>query len=208
MRIVRADAFFDLFCLCRLSGCLCLDCCLTRKCHPRNTCRTPLPFVGQSSLRWGGGPVHGGKQLFFNAICAGGDLVVPAGSMWARNPIPRNDVANTGQGYDIVEGCEEMWGNESVAMCSGMGDGSIAVPNLEIVDKVMIPEGTPPGEYVLGWRWDCEGSQHPALLRRFIFPSSCCAMLANATPPSVSSCQFACAWLSQSRTRSGNPAPT
>ena len=55
--------------------------------------------------------MHGGKQLFFNATYAGGDLVVPAGSMWARNPIPRNDVANTGQGYDIVEGCEEMWGN-------------------------------------------------------------------------------------------------
>jgi hypothetical protein len=25
-----------------------------------------------------------------------------------------------------------------------------------IVDIVMVPVGTPPGEYVLGWRWDVE----------------------------------------------------
>ena len=26
----------------------------------------PLPFVGQQTLRWGGGPPHGGKELSFN----------------------------------------------------------------------------------------------------------------------------------------------
>ena len=30
--------------------------------------------------------------------------------------------------------------------------------NLEIVDNVRIPVGLEPGEYVLGWRWDCEES--------------------------------------------------
>ncbi len=25
-----------------------------------------------------------------------------------------------------------------------------------IMDKVRVPADTPPGEYVLGWRWDCE----------------------------------------------------
>ena len=39
---------------------------------------------------------------------------------------------------------------------AGMTDGSNSVPDLEIVDRVMIPAGTPPGEYVMGWRWDCE----------------------------------------------------
>lgn len=34
-----------------------------------------------------------------------------------------------------------------------MMDGSRAVPNLEIVDNVLIPEGLPAGEYVLGWRF-------------------------------------------------------
>jgi hypothetical protein len=40
-------------------------------------------------------------------------------------------------------------------MCTGMTDGQNAVPNLEIVDRILIPKGTPPGDYVLGWRWDC-----------------------------------------------------
>ncbi len=39
-----------------------------------------------------------------------------------------------------------------------MTDGSSAQPNLEIVDRVRIPDGLAPGEYVLGWRWDCEES--------------------------------------------------
>ena len=30
--------------------------------------------------------------------------------------------------------------------------------NLEIVDRVQIPATLAPGEYVLGWRWDCEES--------------------------------------------------
>ena len=30
--------------------------------------------------------------------------------------------------------------------------------NLLIVDTVKIPDNLVPGEYVLGWRWDCEES--------------------------------------------------
>lgn len=51
---------------------------------------------------------------------------------------------------------QALWGANATKMCSGMGDGSSAVPNLEIVDRVLIPKDTPAGEYVLGWRWDCE----------------------------------------------------
>ena len=29
---------------------------------------------------------------------------------------------------------------------------------LEIVDRVQIPSDLPEGDYVLGWRWDCEQS--------------------------------------------------
>merc|ERR1711924_495205 len=43
-------------------------------------------------------------------------------------------------------------------MCTGMTDGQNAVPDLEIVDRVLIPKGLTPGPYVLGWRWDCEES--------------------------------------------------
>ena len=40
--------------------------------------------------------------------------------------------------------------------CSGEGVGDI--PTLEVVDKVLIPADLPAGEWVLGWRWDCEES--------------------------------------------------
>ena len=30
--------------------------------------------------------------------------------------------------------------------------------DLQIVDKLKIPEHLIPGDYVLGWRWDCEES--------------------------------------------------
>ena len=39
-----------------------------------------------------------------------------------------------------------------------MGNGNSAVDDLEIVDRVQIPKGTPPGDYVLNWRYDCEES--------------------------------------------------
>ena len=25
-----------------------------------------------------------------------------------------------------------------------------------IVDRVIVPKDLPPGDYVIGWRWDCE----------------------------------------------------
>ena len=36
--------------------------------------------------------------------------------------------------------------------CSGWGDGDLY--RMEIVDKLKVPPGLPPGKYVLGWRWD------------------------------------------------------
>ena len=37
--------------------------------------------------------------------------------------------------------------------CSGRD-----LPGLEVVDRIRIPADLPPGEWVLGWRWDCEQS--------------------------------------------------
>merc|ERR1712176_1206777 len=41
-------------------------------------------------------------------------------------------------------------GGDVEGYCSGDWTGG------EIVDQVRIPAGLKPGEYVLGWRWDCE----------------------------------------------------
>ena len=42
-----------------------------------------------------------------------------------------------------------------VCRCSGWssGSGSPLLPNLEVVDSVLIPKDTKPGKYVLQWRW-------------------------------------------------------
>ena len=78
----------------------------------------------------------------------------PEGSTWVTNPVPRNDFAQTGKGFS--DKCSP-YGMDS-KLCSGMEDGSSAMETLEIVDRVKIPDNLPAGEYVLGWRWDCEES--------------------------------------------------
>ena len=70
---------------------------------------------------------------------------VPAGSTWARCPVPRNDMHQTGQGF--APPCLAF--GMDASMCEGMEDGSGgAEPTLEIVDRVMIPKGLKPGAYV------------------------------------------------------------
>ena len=111
--------------------------------------KIPLDFVGQQSLRWNGPKGH---QVFFNGTYVTGAAVSPAGSMWVTNPVPRNDFHQTGKGFAAK--CDESKGYK----CSGAEDGSNAMDNLEIVDHVRIPADLPTGDYVLGWRWDCEES--------------------------------------------------
>jgi len=82
---------------------------------------------------------------------------VPAGSAWAMNPVPRNDTAQTGRSFRPR--CEERpdCGSTSLnsnCLCSGMWGPY----NLEIVDTLELPASLQPGQYVLGWRWDCEES--------------------------------------------------
>lgn len=110
--------------------------------------KTPLPFNGTQKLRWGGvdGHVLTIKPVYLT------EGTTPAGSQWVMNPIPRNDDAQTGKGFPPP--CKET----PEYKCQGMEDGNGAQPNLEIVDYVVIPADLPSGDYVLGWRWDCEES--------------------------------------------------
>jgi len=132
---------------------------LTEKCFQSH----PLDFIGQSSLRWGG---LGGKQIFFNATYAT-EGTSPAGSMWAKTPIPRGPWGFPYNGLSFEPICKESAAcansndthkkpSQMTCMCSGDGIGDL--PTLEIIDQVMIPNTITPGEWVLGWRWDCEES--------------------------------------------------
>jgi len=110
--------------------------------------KIPLEFVGLQGFRWGGGPSNGGSELFFAGTYVE-DGTLPVGSKWSLNPVPRFD-----HGAAQKPKCNET----ATERCTGMIDGSNAQPDLEIVDRIRIPLGLEPGDYVLGWRWDCEES--------------------------------------------------
>ena len=147
-----------------------------------------LPFAdGTSALRWGGvgatQPCAEGQfdncTVTFNATDVSGDAVVPAGSTWRRCPIPRAPWAWSYTGASFEPACKEPvacsnytgpsfsgpgCGSDKSScstgaypcQCSGWGIGDLF--RLEIVDTLRLPEDLAAGDYVLGWRWDCEES--------------------------------------------------
>ena len=91
--------------------------------------------------------------------------------MWRKCPLPRGpwNWRLSGPSFEPVcdesEACRsahthapKCLGPEAPCACKCSGDGIGDLPQLEIVDRVRIPASLPPGDYVLGWRWDCEES--------------------------------------------------
>lgn len=129
--------------------------------------KTPLPFVGPSALRWGG---DASAQLEFDPKAKGWETsvgTVPAGSSWRKVPLPSALWFREGPSFEPV--CDESdeckraatlgWdyrGPPGVCKCTGHSNGGPLLPNLEMVDKVVIPPTLAPGKYVVQWRWDCE----------------------------------------------------
>jgi len=116
---------------------------LTEECFQQR----PLPFVGQQRFRWGG---PNGEQMWFNGTYVS-EGTIPKGSTWAKNPIPRN--------FAFEPICDEVphCGDEAIesrCRCSGMWGPY----DLEIVDTVQLPKDLEPGDWVLGFRNDCEES--------------------------------------------------
>ena len=125
--------------------------------------RLPLDMVGKSMLRWDG---DRRTQLEFDAARVSHGTT-PAGSMWAKNPVPSGIWNREGPGFDplCVESaaCKAYYSGlgdakQGMCRCSGWSNGGPLLPNLEIVDNLQIPAGLAPGRYVLQWRWDCEES--------------------------------------------------
>ena len=74
----------------------------------------------------------------------------PAGSEWARNPIPGKD----GDPFPApCQDCETCAGKPGVQDPSGCH--RLALHNFSIIDTIRVPD-LPVGNYVLSWRWDCE----------------------------------------------------
>jgi len=109
----------------------------------------PLDFAPTSRIVWR----NGSSAQFTPTLLSEG--TTPKGSMWAMNPLPVLS-------RDYPAPCEHVggpvraptaylqWG-ENPNDCSGTWPTT-----LYIEDTIKIPQHIEPGEYVLGWRWDCE----------------------------------------------------
>lgn len=129
---------------------------LTEECFQQH----PLPFAGKTFLEWGNGtrlPIPG---RFLS------DGTQPAGSVWARQPIPfkpcyadlpADDPLN--HECSFAPPCPERRYNASShwGFANFTGDCSGRFPVLSsIVDVLSVPTSIAPGEYVLGFRYDSE----------------------------------------------------
>jgi len=137
--------------------------------------RLPLKFVGD--LSW---IQFGGDEANRTAIRATrtSDGTNPAGSQWTKNPIP---ACGGAAGGSDSYGCGKkpqfdpplqdwIFGHPTYAPHRGLygfGPGAYARNtamqkfwlerfNFNVIDQVQIPADLPVGEYVLGYRWDCE----------------------------------------------------
>jgi len=155
---------------------------LTEECFQKH----PLEFDRKKQiLKWNDGTLEypmGDKAIFVD-----GDAVMPKGSTWARNPIPR--IWDSKQGLHNPDACPGPttrahplpgclafpapcpWdtyntsglmpcepSDQLLGRCDGNGMGQCSSDWVVgvISDMVFIPEDLAAGDYVLGWRWDCE----------------------------------------------------
>lgn len=117
--------------------------------------KMPLQFTGMQGLRWNGGPQHGGQEIFFNPTYVT-EGTTPPSSQWVKNPIPLLGCGDGLPGPCKVPEFQPLCTNTT--MCTGFGDGDVTNSRMVLVDYVKIPNDIPAGDYVLGWRWDCEQS--------------------------------------------------
>ena len=130
--------------------------------------KMPLEFdrTEGTSLVWNNGSRYKIENVFVS------EGTWPKGSTWARNPIPRVNDDNIGQ-HDpdackgplkhYTPGCIQFppvcpqdtgrmpWSTDGSGQGACSGDWTAGL----IADRVIIPKTLPPGDYVLGWRWDC-----------------------------------------------------
>lgn len=114
---------------------------LTEECFQRS----PIPFANRTWLEFR----NASRLEIQNVFLSEGTR--PAGSAWAMNPLPwHGDYPAPCKGTDDRANATDPRNNP---LCSGTFPWGVS-----IVDALAIPHGTPPGEYVLGLRYDCEST--------------------------------------------------
>jgi len=129
----------------------------------------PLPFAGSQFVQLSNGTRFDVKPTYVS------DGTSPAGSTWALNPIPARCLS--GKCHEGKQCTPPEPGNPDQTPCDDTPEPAFEPPCPEgsqpglcsgnqpsewmaaaVVDTIQVPKGLPPGEYVLGWRWDCEAT--------------------------------------------------
>lgn len=119
--------------------------------------RLPLPFAGNTQKLI---LSNGSSMEIAGTYVSSGTL--PEGSTWAINPVPAcSDYIPGHNGkrackipqFPPPKGCDETcWGDSDETFHGHQHDTGLPT----IVDRLQLPENLELGDYVLGWRWDCE----------------------------------------------------
>ena len=116
-----------------------------------------MPFAGNSRLMLSNGTMATVDSVF---VAEG---TQPAGSTWQMLPIPDTHTVHprgaAGDAWGFAPPCyEPRYPNEELPFLSEGRCSGQWITNITIYDRLRVPEHLPPGEYVLGLRWDCETS--------------------------------------------------
>ena len=125
---------------------------LTEECFQE----TPVPFAGDSSLMLGNGTIVKLNSTFVS------EGTLPVGSTWQMNPIPGYVTELNGRWEGKMKRwfdppCDDPASLSPVPLGHGLCSGEW-LTKVTFYDLLRIPDHLPPGEYVLGFRWDCESS--------------------------------------------------
>ena len=140
---------------------------LSEECFQRN----PLRFdVSKQALQW-----NNGTRLAINGTFLT-EGTLPAGSMWAMNPLPPRCLSGNCRAGSGCSPCPGTPGSDCTS-CDDTPEPSFPPPCREadrpglcsgnqpspwgavaVVDSVILPSQLTPGKYVLGWRYDCEAT--------------------------------------------------
>lgn len=130
--------------VCRYLYRLCkADAALTEECFQQ----VPVPFGGKTWLEWANGTRYPVESRY---LTSPGN--VPPMSTWAMQPLPYSDRNHEVQFEPPCPETVDRLKNDT-GLCSGRFPWDVA-----IVDTLVVPRGLVPGEYVLGFRWDCEAT--------------------------------------------------
>ena len=118
---------------------------------------TPMPFADDSSLMLSDGTMTKVKSTFVS------EGTLPADSTWQMLPIPDTHMVHpngaSNEAWGFPPPCHEP--RYPADPLPGLSEGRCSgqwITNITIYDQLRVPEHLPPGDYVLGLRWDCETS--------------------------------------------------